>query len=742
MDGTTPHTSAMLDISSDSLGVLIPRMTLSQRDAILSPATGLLIYQTNNTPGFYYYNGSTWSKMGGSGVSLEDGKILIGNVNNQAVEADVTGDASISNTGELSIAPSVITTAHIVDGTISGSDIHPTAGIQATSIAGASVNNTEYGYLDGANGNIQSQIDNNTAIFGTAGNVEPSKSVVVDANRDISNFNNLQADGTLTSGSSIVIDGTGTTEGTITESHGRLSFGNDTLFTTGVIGIGTSSPSKSAALDISSTNGGMLIPRMTRGQRNSITNPARGLMVYQTDNTPGFYYYNGTFWKLVGAEAFSINDLFDGRTAGNNVFLGLDAGVNDDSTNNQNVAVGKEALQKNTSGYFNTAVGYFALDSNTTGFQNTVVGYRTSTFNKSGSHNTTVGNGSNYFNREGSNNTIIGFQAGKGTALHNKFGSVFLGYKAGYNDTTDNKLYIDNSDTTAPLLYGEFDNDILAVNGSLGVGSHSPHTSSKLEVASTNKGFLPPRMTRLQRDAIGSPIAGLVVWCTNCGPYGELQVHNGNEWVNMTGGIAAHESCGIVTDSDGKVYNTVVIGTQCWMAENLSTTRYKDGSPIPLVSEDIIWIGLTSPGYCWYDNDSMLYYNTYGALYNWHAVNTGNLCPYGWHVPSISDWHLLITNVGGYSVAGGKLKETGWDHWNMPNEGATDEFGYTARPGGSRGNFSGDYFSIQELGRWWTATPGSQGWDASMRTMYYWDDDIVSASAHKRNGFSVRCIKD
>jgi uncharacterized protein (TIGR02145 family) len=147
---------------------------------------------------------------------------------------------------------------------------------------------------------------------------------------------------------------------------------------------------------------------------------------------------------------------------------------------------------------------------------------------------------------------------------------------------------------------------------------------------------------------------------------------------------ATPQATAAVTDTDGNVYHTVIIGTQEWMVENLKTRRFNDGSAIPLVASSSAWPTLTTAGYCWYNNDSAANSATYGALYNWFAVNAGKLAPTGWHVPSDSEWNVLITYLGGESVAGGRLKEAGTVHWNSPNAGATNEFGFTALPGGHR----------------------------------------------------------
>ena len=116
---------------------------------------------------------------------------------------------------------------------------------------------------------------------------------------------------------------------------------------------------------------------------------------------------------------------------------------------------------------------------------------------------------------------------------------------------------------------------------------------------------------------------------------------------------------GTVTDIDGNVYHTVTIGTQTWMVENLKTTKYNDGTAIPLVTDSTAWLNLTTPGYCWYNNDAATYKNTYGALYNWFTVNTSKLAPSGWHVPTDAEWTTLITYLGGETVAGGQMKSTG-----------------------------------------------------------------------------------
>jgi hypothetical protein len=313
----------------------------------------------------------------------------------------------------------------------------------------------------------------------------------------------------------------------------------------------------SAMLEVTSTEKGLLTPRMTATQRLAISNPATGLLLFQTDGSQGFYYNSGIpstpnwiqlssalinqisdtdgdtkvqveestdediiRFDIAGTEFFQMDGgRLDVLNTGNSVFIGRRAGANDDLSTNNNVFIGYEVGMDNTTGNSNTAIGSFALDANTSGFQNTAVGraaYTNSTignfntglgsnaglsntigagntaigterlqgnstgnFNTSigyfaslfstGSENTVVGSEANRFNTTGTQNTIIGKQAGRGTVNHSKSGNVFIGFQAGHNDTTNNKLYIENSSSATPLIYGDFANDSVKIYGTLNV---------------------------------------------------------------------------------------------------------------------------------------------------------------------------------------------------------------------------------------------------------------------------------
>ena len=196
----------------------------------------------------------------------------------------------------------------------------------------------------------------------------------------------------------------------------------------------------------------------------------------------------------------------------------------------------------------------------------------------------------------------------------------------------------------------------------------------------------------------------------------------------------------IVEDIDGNVYKTVKIGNQTWMTKNLKTSRFNDGTPIPLVTDGAAWAALTTPAYCWYNNDSVSYKNTYGALYNGYAVMTGKLCPTDWHVPTDEEWTKLIKYLGGESYAGDRLKETGTDYWVSPNTGATNESGYTALPGGLRYH-DGIFHDFGFSGYWWTSTEYSDT-RAFFRYMDYEYSNVFGFNNSKNIGFSVRCIRD
>ncbi len=193
-----------------------------------------------------------------------------------------------------------------------------------------------------------------------------------------------------------------------------------------------------------------------------------------------------------------------------------------------------------------------------------------------------------------------------------------------------------------------------------------------------------------------------------------------------------------VTDIDDNIYETVTIGTQVWMAENLKTTRYNDGSAIPIGLTDSAWQHASTGAYAVYNNE-VSNNTTFGKLYNWYAVNTGKLAPTGWHVPTDAEWTTLITYLGGEEVAGGHMKSTS-SLWNTPNTSADNSSGFSGLPGGYR-TANGFYFLSGTIGQWWSSTQNSSG-DAWMRYLYHSSNSATRTINGKVNGFSVRCVKD
>jgi uncharacterized protein (TIGR02145 family) len=380
---------------------------------------------------------------------------------------------------------------------------------------------------------------------------------------------------------------------------------------------------------------------------------------------------------------------------------------------------------------------------------------------------------------------------------------------------------------------------INAFSQSIGIGINAdgsaPVGSAVLDVSSTTKGFLPPRMTYAQKVAIPSPLAGLMVYCTDCGTVGELQVYNGTVWTNVVGNAATAGKPGApaigtaaagnaqatvaftapasnggftisaytatstpggktgtlnqagggtitvtgltngtaytftvtattvsgtgpasaasnsvipvapLTDGSGNTYETVTIGTQIWMTKNLNTTKYNDGTNIPNVTADAAWSAATTGAWCDYDNTAS---NAiiYGKLYNWYvadnnagtkvASNGGkNICPAGWHVPTDAEWYTLTTYLGGETVAGGKLKETGTTHWVAPNTGATNSSGFTAIPGGARTYYS-TFGTIGYTACWWSSTVKVV---RNVVTLY---GTANKTGYLEQEGHSIRCLKD
>ncbi len=201
-----------------------------------------------------------------------------------------------------------------------------------------------------------------------------------------------------------------------------------------------------------------------------------------------------------------------------------------------------------------------------------------------------------------------------------------------------------------------------------------------------------------------------------------------------------------ITDFDGNNYNTVTIGQQTWLAENLRTTSYNDGTSIPKVTKS--WSELTASGFCWYDfND--VGNNNYGPLYNWPAVNSGKLCPDGWHVPDDTEWNVLDDYLGGIGTAGGYLKATG-EAWESPNLGATNYAGFNALPGGCSSAADGNFTGKGVFTTWWTSSTDyyfNENEGMLITRSIFWTGPVLTRDGFLSRGgplnfLSVRCMKN
>ena len=533
-------------------------------------------------------------------------------------------------------------------------------------------------------------------------------------------------------------------------------------------------PDNSAMLDVKSTTKGMLVPRMTAAQRDAISNPAKGLLIFCTDNN--YYYSNkgnpgSPVWVVVSSQW---------SDSGSNLFYTLG-----------NVGIGTNLPQSTLD-----VAGNIALNNNELRLRGG-----------------TDGNHGLKYDIAIDGPYLFGWAGGA-------LGTIGLPHSLTWD-------YNGNVQVRSSFTVG----------GDVGIGTNSPNSSAKVDISSTTKGFLPPRLTTVQRNAVQNPAEGLTIyntdvkciefyagqangWFSPCLSFGTIScsdpVVNGtciagtplsaantvsltvtnttiggyNISTNTVNGIQfskmgtfttigsqvivlngtgtpvitgittftvayGNSSCTFsvtVTNASGtpcsgtpvvtyagQTYNTVQIGTQCWFKENLNI-----GVRITAVS----LLGQTDNGviekYCY--NNLEANCDIYGGLYRWHElmqyINTEGvqgICPTGWHIPTDAEWSTLTTYLGGSSVAGSKMKESGTAHWVSPNSGADNSSGFTALPGG---NFSGDnvFVDLGNLAFFWSSS--------QILTGYAWNRVLDQSAGVSRISdyelfeYSVRCLKN
>jgi uncharacterized protein (TIGR02145 family) len=206
------------------------------------------------------------------------------------------------------------------------------------------------------------------------------------------------------------------------------------------------------------------------------------------------------------------------------------------------------------------------------------------------------------------------------------------------------------------------------------------------------------------------------------------------------GSLVSFTTLSSVTDIDGNTYNTVQIGNQVWMSENLKTSRYRNGGQIPNVTTDnTAWGNLTTGAWSYYNND-VSNNAIYGKLYNWYTTLGDTLCPTGWGVPTDAEWTTLTNSLGGKSVAGSKMKSKGITYWSSQSAGTDNSSGFSALPGGYR-KFVGSFFGIRSDAFFWSATENG-GLFAWYRNLYDNDGTVNRLFNNKTFGASVRCLRD
>ena len=472
----------------------------------------------------------------------------------------------------------------------------------------------------------------------------------------------------------------------------------------------------------------MLVPRLSTTDRENIANPVAGLLVFDT-NYNSFFYYNGSTWKNLASDVMSTTpdpeeSLFSVvNNNGDTVFAVYNEGVR--------IFVEDGEAKGNKGGF---AVGGFNA-SKQTGLEylrvtpdsvRVYVDTSSSKGNKGGfavgGFDATKTNIIDLMTVSGDSVRIyVDEQSGKG----NKGGFAVGGFDANkglgqdlFRITPDSVRFYINTSGSAKNGLGGF--------------------------AITARGYAKSTISNyLHITADTSSVSTVLSAMKNLLLGGNIYNNDGSIYTS------------VITDMDGNVYTTIKIGDQTWLRENLKTTKYNDGTPIPNVTNNDIWTNLSTPAYCWYDNDSVTSKETYGALYNWYVTDSTanggkNVCPQGFHVPTDEEWFILENYVDQTienpedvlwrgTDAGTKLKSvTGWATGNN----ATDEFDFTALPAGHRdGTTDGAFREMVSYGYWWARTEnnGTTAWYRSLRY------DYAKANRYyinKKYGYSIRCIKD
>jgi len=477
-----------------------------------------------------------------------------------------------------------------------------------------------------------------------------------------------------------------------------------------------SNPASSAMLEVKSETKGMLIPRLTASQRSQISSPATGLMVYQTDGTEGFYFYNGSDWLCLNAGTKPTPDAIA------------------DADGDTKVEVEQSAYEDHIHLTTSDTTRMTIDELGKVGIGTTTPTNDLTVYSDTNSRGITLQTSDN------SSEQGINFRNSGGHYVWDICRREASPGRADLVFANGNKARVDSL----------HDRVVFKDGGAVGIGTISPNSSALLDVESTSKGLLPPRMTTSQRDAISNPASGLTIYNTD---KNDMEFYNGNYWRRFQLANSEYVVCGedFIDLRDNKSYSTVQIGTQCWMAENLNVGTRIDGSGSQTNNSTI-------EKYCYNDNNTNC--DTYGGLYQWDEMmgyvtteGTQGICPTGWHLPTDAEWMTLeeevesTTGVNWNTTgkrgtdAGGNLKETGTSHWISPNTGATNNSSFTALPGGGRSYSDGSFYNLGYNGHWWSSSENS-GVYAWYRYLFYNFAQVDRWATLQTSGFSVRCLKD
>ena len=482
-------------------------------------------------------------------------------------------------------------------------------------------------------------------------------------------------------------------------------------------------------MDLSSTGKGLLVPRMDSLQREGIVGPATGLLIYQTNDVMGFYYNAGTpaspDWRSLSSRPVTQITDANGDTrvqvekVSNEDYIRFDVAGSEKMTisNTGNVGIGTTSPDSSAILEISSTTRGFLLPRMTQSeieeITNPVCGLQV--FNKD--------NGSLYV-----------FVADSNVWKEVQYAPGRIMLPGTYNIGTGGSC-INNSTSGAYYENVSLDvSNIVFMDVAVSViGSWCIKTDTINGYSFRGHGnFSATGTQQVTLFGSGVPISA--------------QTDNFTATAASNGGICTFDViitaggvCGIPISYEGKNYNTILIDNQCWMAENLDIGMRINHSSNQDPTNQII------EKYCY--NDIASNCDTYGGLYQWNEMmqnvtteGTQGICPSGWHLPTDAEWTTLTTYLGGLTVAGGKLKETGLNHWETPNKDATNSSLFTGFGGGYH-NASGTWYGINKYGMFWSSTDGGSS-SSYYRSLDYNSGNVVRNNYHHNYGFSVRCIMD